>query len=156
EFKGPRVVIDHHASEDDMQAMVFKDTTAEATGMLVLRCAQALGIKNTSEMATGLITAIAMDTGWFRHPTTGPRTLRAAAELLEAGGDLNGVYRQLFERNTLGRLRMFGMALAGLKTDCDGRLAYSAVTRDDFIRTGAIPPDTEDLVDYTVSLKGVE
>ncbi len=51
---------------------------------------------------------------------------------------------------------MIGLALARLKTDLDGRIAYADVTRDDFDRTGAIPPDTEDLVDYTVSLRGVE
>lgn len=30
------------------------------------------------------------------------------------------------------------------------------MTREDFERTGAIPPDTEDLVDFTVTLRGVE
>src|SRR5207253_2631815 len=53
-------------------------------------------------------------------------------------------------------LRMMGEALAGLQTDLGGRIAFAAVTRADFERTGAIPPDTEDLVDYTVSLRGVE
>ena len=38
----------------------------------------------------------------------------------------------------------------------DGRIAYATVTRDDLERTGAIPQDTEDLVDFTVSLRGVE
>ena len=41
----------------------------------------------TPEVATGLLTAIAMDTGWFRHPNTRPETLRTAAELVEAGAD---------------------------------------------------------------------
>jgi phosphoesterase RecJ-like protein len=49
-----------------------------------------------------------------------------------------------------------GETLASLSTDLDGRIAYAAVTREDFDRTGAIPPDTEDLVDFTVSLRGVE
>ena len=49
-----------------------------------------------------------------------------------------------------------GETLAGLQTDADGRIAYATVTRDDIERTGAIPQDTEDLVDFTVSLDGVE
>ena len=49
-----------------------------------------------------------------------------------------------------------GETLAGLRTDADGRIAYATVTRDDIARTGAIPQDTEDLVDFTVSLDGVE
>ncbi|MFO0955883.1 MAG: bifunctional oligoribonuclease/PAP phosphatase NrnA [Isosphaeraceae bacterium] len=155
-FPGPRLVIDHHVSQDDMGATVLKDTTAEATGTLVARAFRALGGTLTPEVATGLLTAIAMDTGWFRHPSTTPETLRTAAELMEAGADVSRIYRLLFERNTAGRLLMMGESLSGLRTDLDGRIAYSAVTREDFERTGAIPPDTEDLVDYTVSLRGVE
>ena len=51
---------------------------------------------------------------------------------------------------------MMGETLASLQTDLDGRIAYATVSREDFERTGAIPPDTEDLVDFTVSLRGVE
>jgi phosphoesterase RecJ-like protein len=155
-FDGPRVVIDHHVSQDDMKATYLKDTSAEATGTLVARAVHALGGTFTPEMSTGLLTAIAMDTGWFRHPNTRPQTLRTSAELIESGAQIEEIYRLLFERNTLGRLKMLGETLASLRTDLDGRIAYAVVTRDDFERTGAIPQDTEDLVDYTVSVWGVE
>jgi phosphoesterase RecJ-like protein len=155
-FPGPRLIVDHHVSQDDLGAAVIKDTTAEATGTLVLRGARALGVEVTPEMATALLTAIAMDTGWFRHPSTRPQTLRDAADLVEAGAEIDRVYRLLFERNTLARLLMMGRALADLKTDLDGRIVYTAVTREDYERTGAIPPDTEDLVDYTMSVRGAE
>ncbi|MGC8639717.1 MAG: DHH family phosphoesterase [Isosphaeraceae bacterium] len=156
DFTGPRVVIDHHVSEDDMGAIFFKDTSAEATGYLVMSALSALGGTFTREVATGLLTAIAMDTGWFRHTNTQPRTLRAAAELIESGADIAGIYRDLFERNTLGRLRLIGTTLSGLKVEQGGRLAYATISRDDMERTGSIPPDSEDLIDFTVSLRGVD
>jgi bifunctional oligoribonuclease and PAP phosphatase NrnA len=156
DFHGPRVVIDHHVSQDDLGAHFFKDTSAEATGTLVAAAHKALGGVLTREIATGLLTAIAMDTGWFRHPNTGPGTLRTAAELVEAGADINAIYRLLFERSTVGRLRLMGETLAGLKTEAAGRIAYAMVTRADLERTGAIPHDTEDLIDFTVSMAGVE
>ena len=155
-FPGPRVVIDHHLSQDDLGAILFKDSTAEATGRLVLRAVRALGAWLTEEIATGLLTAIAMDTGWFHHSNTKAGTMRAAAELIEAGAMIDDVYRKLFERNTLGRLKLIGETLVGLRTDLGGRVAYATITRDDLIRTGAIPQDSEDLIDFTVSLKGVE
>jgi bifunctional oligoribonuclease and PAP phosphatase NrnA len=156
DFKGPRLVVDHHVSQDDLGATYLKDTSAEATGTLVVRAAHALGVSITPEMSTGLLTAIAMDTGWFRHPNTKPSTLLTAAELIASGAQIEEIYRLLFERNSLGRLKMLGETLASLQTDLDGRIAYAIVTRDDFERTGAIPQDTEDLVDYTVSVDGVE
>ena len=36
-FPGPRAIIDHHVSQDDLGATVFKDSTAEATGILVMK-----------------------------------------------------------------------------------------------------------------------
>ncbi len=155
-FAGPRVVIDHHVSEDDMRAMFFKDTTAEATGGLLVRAFHSLGAKITPEVANGLLTAIAMDTGWFRHSNTTPQTLRTVAELVEAGAEINRIYRLLFEQNTLGRLKLMGETLTSLRTEMGGRIAYATVTRDDLARTGAVPADTEDLVDFTVSMSGVE
>ena len=156
EFAGPRVVIDHHVSQDDLGAIFLKDTSAEATGTLVVRAIRALGGTFTREVSTGLLTAIAMDTGWFRHPNTKAQTLRTAAELVESGAEIDEVYRLLFERSTLSRLKLLGETLAGLQTDAAGRIAYASVTRDDIERTGAIPQDTEDLVDFTVSIEGVE
>jgi bifunctional oligoribonuclease and PAP phosphatase NrnA len=155
-FAGPRLIVDHHVSQDDLGATVIKDTGAEATGSLVVQAVRALGGTFTTEMATGLLVAIAMDTGWFRHSNTRPGTLRTAADLVESGAPIDRIYRLLFQRNTLSRLKMMGETLASLRTDMGGRVAYATVSRADFERTGAIPPDTEDLVDFTVSLGGVE
>jgi phosphoesterase RecJ-like protein len=155
-FKGTRIVIDHHVSQDDLGAAMLKDTTAESCCTLVLRAAQALKATITPEMANALITGIAMDTGWYHHPSTKPQTMRDSATLIESGAQIHDIYRQVFEQNTAGRLKMFGEALARLKTDMNGRVAYTYVTLDDFKNTGAIPAETEDLVDFTVSIQGVE
>lgn len=155
-FAGPRVVVDHHVSQDDLGATFLKDTSAEATGALVVRAFHALGGTITPEVAEGLFVAVAMDTGWFRHANTSAATLRTAAELVEAGAPITAIYRRLFEQNTMGRLKLMAETLTGLRTDLNGRVAYATVTREGYARTGAIPPDTEDLVDFTVSLEGVE
>jgi bifunctional oligoribonuclease and PAP phosphatase NrnA len=155
-FPGPKAVIDHHVGQDDLGASFFKDSSAEATGILVMRAIPVLGGVLTREIARGLLTAIAMDTGWFRHSNTRPGTLRAVAELIEAGAEIDSIYRHLFERNTLGRLKLMGETLRNLRTDLDGRVAYATITKEDLLRTGAIPQDSEDLVDFTVSMRGVE
>jgi bifunctional oligoribonuclease and PAP phosphatase NrnA len=156
QFAGIRVVIDHHVSEDDLGATVFKDSSAEATGILVMKAITALGCSFTPEVADGLVTAIAMDTGWFRHSNTRASTLRAVADLIDAGAQVDDIYRKLFERNTLGRLKLMGETLSGMQTDLGGKIAYATISLHDLLRTGAIPPDSEDLVDYTVGLRGVE
>lgn len=155
EFPGKRVVIDHHVSQDEMNALVLKDVSVEATGRLVLDAARALRIPIDEEMATGLLTAIAMDTGWFAHANTSAETFRAAAELVEAGAPAHEIHRLLFKRNTLGRMRLMGETIASLSSERDGKLVYAKISREDLKRTGAAPSDAEDLVDLTFSLKGV-
>jgi phosphoesterase RecJ-like protein len=155
-FPGPRIVIDHHLGEDNLGAVFLKDPTAEATGILVMGALTALGGTLTPEVAGGLLTAIAMDTGWFRHSNTRPGTLRAAATLIEAGARIHDLHRNLFERNTMGRIKLMGATLSAMRTDAGGRVAYATISRDDLLRTGAIPPDSEDLVDFTASIRGVE
>ncbi len=88
----------------------------------------ALGCSYTPEVATGLLTAIAMDTGWFRHSNTRAGTFRAVAELIEAGARVDDIYRKLFERNTLGRLKLMGETLVGMQTDLDGKIAYATIS----------------------------
>src|SRR5580704_14044885 len=155
-FPGPRAIIDHHVSQDDLGASVFKDSKAEATGMLVMNAIPALGGQLTPEIATGLLTAIAMDTGWFHHSNTRSGTMRGVAELIDAGARIDEIYRKLFEQNTMSRLKLIGETLRGLKTDLNGRVAYATISKEDLLRTGAIPQDSEDLVDYTVSMRGVD
>ena len=80
----------------------------------------------------------------------------AVADLVDSGAPINQIYRNLFEQNTLARLKLIGQTLRNLKTDLDGRVAYATITKDDLQKSGAIPQDSEDLVDFTVSLRGVD
>lgn len=157
QFKGPKLVIDHHVSRDiDLAQNFLVDTSIEATGRLVFEAVNHLKIPISREIATGILTAIAMDTGWFRHPNTSASTLRIVADLIDSGAPISDIFKKLFERNTLGRLKLVGETLASLETAFDGRIAWATVTREALTKVGALPTDTEDLVDYTVSVLGVE
>ena len=116
----PKVVIDHHLTQDDLGAVRLVDATAEATGRLVFEAAAALGGPLSPAAAHALFVAVAMDTGWFRHPNTTPATFALAARLEEAGARPTEAYEQLFERGTLGRLRLTGLVLQRLTTAHDG------------------------------------
>src|SRR4029453_18503940 len=79
-FRGKKVVVDHHLSSDDLAEDQFKNTTAEATGRLVVEAAEALGVTLTVEMAIPLFAAVATDTGWFRFASTSSNTYPSAAK----------------------------------------------------------------------------
>ncbi len=156
EFPGGRAVIDHHLTQDDLGAQRFVDATAEATGRLVYEAITALGTPLTAEAASALFAALAMDTGWFHHSNTTAATFALAAKLTEAGARPEALYEELFEQNTLPRLLLMGRVLARMTVACDGLVGYTELHRDDYAATGATPQDSEDLVNFTRSLGGVE
>lgn len=151
-----KVVIDHHMTQDDLGAVRMVDATAEATGRLVHEAIEALGVPLTAEAANDLFVALAMDTGWFRHSNATAASFALASKLLAAGARHEILYEHLFEQSTLPRLKLTGLVLERLKIVCEGRAAYTEIRRSDYEATGASPQDTEDLVNFTRSLMGVE
>jgi phosphoesterase RecJ-like protein len=151
-----RVVIDHHASSDDLGALEFKDTQAEATGVLILEMADALDLAIPPEVATPLFCAIATDTGWFRFSSVRESTHRVAARLIDLGARPDLLYRQLYEQFSVGRIRLAGCVLSRVTLESEGKLGYTWVELADFDRCGARPVDTEDLVNECLKIGGTQ
>jgi bifunctional oligoribonuclease and PAP phosphatase NrnA len=153
-FPGKRVIFDHHLGEDDLGALLFKDTTAEATGRLVVDAAAAFGIPISRPMAAALFAAIATDTGWFRFSSVNANTMRVIGLLVDAGASPPLIYNQLYEQETAGRVRLRGVVLQRIMLECDGQLAHTCILRDDYAQTGAVPSETEDLVNHLFEIRG--
>jgi bifunctional oligoribonuclease and PAP phosphatase NrnA len=155
-FPGKKIIVDHHVSEDDLGAELFKETTAEATGRLVVEAAAKLGVKLTREIATPLFAAIATDTGWFRFASASAGTYSIAEKLIDAGADPAAIYNALYEQDTLGRMKLRGLVLTRIETELNGRLAHTYVLKDDFAQVNALPSDTEDVVNSALAIGGTE
>jgi bifunctional oligoribonuclease and PAP phosphatase NrnA len=154
--KAVKAVLDHHISGDDLGAELFKNTSAEATGRLVIEAADALGVSPTPEIAELAFAALATDTGWFRFASTSAETLRLAGRLVDAGARPDRLYKQLYEHDSLPRLQLIGRTLARTRAELGGRLVHTWIERSDFEATGALPSDTEDIVNMTLTVDGTE
>jgi phosphoesterase RecJ-like protein len=152
----PRAVVDHHRTQDDLGGLAFVDTTAEAAGRLAYEIIRALGAPLSPNAATHLFMAVATDTGWFRHPNATPATFALAGELMAAGANPTLLYEQLYEAASLPRLRLTGVALERLQVRAGGQVAFTEIYLSDYPATGAVPGDTEDLVNYPRGVDGVE
>jgi len=154
--KAKIVVVDHHPGGDDLGAELFKDTKAEATGRLVIEAADQLGVALSEDVARSLFAAMATDTGWFRFASTTARTFQFAARLVAAGAKPDQIYKVLYENDTLARLKLIGRAMGRTESELDGRLIHTWIERGDFDATGAVPQDTEDVINMTLSVGGTE
>jgi phosphoesterase RecJ-like protein len=152
----PRAVVDHHRTQDDLGGLQFVEIAAEATGRLAYEIIGALGASVSPAAANHLFMAVATDTGWFRHPNTTPATFALCGELMAAGANPTFLYEQLYESAPLARLRLMGVALERLQTRANGKVAFTEIYLSDYPATGAVPGDTEDLINYPRSVEGVE
>ena len=110
----PRVVIDHHASNQVAGDADWVDPNAAATCEMVTLLAARLGVPldvDGGAMATALMGGIVMDTATFAHPNATPRTLAVSAALVEAGAPLSDISRRLYRTKPDAQLRLFGLVL---------------------------------------------
>lgn len=152
----PRAVIDHHVSSDDLGGLEFKDLHSPSTGELIVDFGRFLGATFSPEAATALFAAIATDTGWFRFPAVRPSTLRTAAELMDQGAVPQNIYRNLYERISIARIRLASRVLGRVQLEHEGRLAYTSVALHDFTELNAQSSDSEDLVNETLRIEGTQ
>lgn len=151
-----KVVVDHHVGEDDLGATMYKDYQAEATGHLVVQAADALGVSLTRSMSVPLFAAIATDTGWFRFGSVTSETYRVIARLVDAGVVPSEIYQDLYERDTLGRLKLRGLILSRTECELDGAFAHTYVLKEDFAAMNALPTDTEDAINMMLTIDSVK
>jgi phosphoesterase RecJ-like protein len=146
----PRVVIDHHASNDANGAADWIDPAAAATCEMVALVAARLGIPleaDSGSLAAALMSGIVMDTATFAHPNATPRTLIVSAALVEAGAPLADISRRLYRTKPDAQLKLFGLVLARLQSSSDGRIAWSTVSDADFAATVAERSHSEGIID---------
>jgi phosphoesterase RecJ-like protein len=155
----PRVIIDHHASNDAAEAADWIDPAAAATCEMVALLATRLGVAlndGGGAMAAALMAGIVMDTATFAHPNATPRTLLVSAALVEAGAPLSDISRRLYRTKPDAQLRLFGLILGRLESADDGRIVWSSITDADITTTGAERAHSEGIIDLLSQAEAAE
>jgi len=156
--KGARrlLVIDHHWTQDVRCQVALVDTEVAATAILMHDLLVEAGAAIDAETATYLFSGLAMDTDWFRLPTSGAETLRLAARLVEAGAKPHFIYEQLYWNNDLTKMHLAGLAVAGLRPALGGQVMVMRLTQAMFRQTATEADDTENLINECMKVRGVQ
>ena len=148
--------IDHHHDNTLFGDINLVDVEASCTAEIVHGLAVELGAEITAEMAAALYVGLVTDTGKFMYENTNAGTHRIAAELIEAGVEVDDTYRRLYEHVPIEKLRLVARALEGIQRHCDGRLVLAHISAADYEATGAGEEMTEGLIDYLRSVEGAK
>lgn len=152
-----KVCLDHHLDPDDFADLYLLDDSIASTGQIVYQLlTDILGEKLPQDIAEPLYVAIMTDSGSFRFPKTDGALHRVIANLIDCGADPVHLYQQVYDQGTENRLRLLGMILAGVKTTHRGKVAYLRVTKEMLQETNTSEEDTENVINYTLTLADVQ
>ncbi len=156
--KAIKVLIDHHLEPEDFAEFEYWSTEAAATAELVYDLVVKLGDKHLIDVdiAEALYAGIMTDTGQFKHPNTNKNVHIITAELMEIGADVSKVGKLIYDNNSIDRIRFIGFALSERLTILpEYNTAFFAISRSELQRFNSKTGDTEGLVNYALSIKGI-
>jgi phosphoesterase RecJ-like protein len=146
--------IDHHHDNTRFGDANLVDPGASCTAELVWSLMHALDVELTATIAEALYIGLITDTGCFMYENTGPRAHLMAAELIEAGVDVHGIYRQVYEDIPEAKLALLARGLARLERFDDGRLTITQLLAEDFREAGAEESYSEGVIDHLRAVRG--
>jgi len=150
------VMIDHHQQPDDVKFM-YSDVKVCSTSQMIY---QYIEMNNDlshidKDIATCLYTGIMTDTGSFRFRSTTSKTHRIIADLIDKGAQNDRIHNNVYDSNSYNRLLLLGQALSNLQILPDYKTAFITLTDEEKKRFDFQKGDTEGVVNYALSLKGI-
>jgi phosphoesterase RecJ-like protein len=150
------VNVDHHPSNSRFGDVNVIDPDASAVGQMVMEMLDHFGYPITHTIAANLYVALLTDTGGFRHENTTPRALGDAARLARLGADPGGIATMVYKMRPETTLKLSGLALATMRVELEGKLAWAKVTRRMLKEASAVMAESEGIIDTLNSIAGLE
>ena len=148
--------LDHHPTNPLYARVNLVDGDAAASGCIVMRILEALGVAITADMASCLYAAISTDTGNFCFKNTNAEAFSCASRLMEAGLDINACARQLHLLRQEAHVRLLGRALCSLRVFGNGKCAGMTLSHQDYEAACAGAEHADKIVNYALDMPGVE
>jgi phosphoesterase RecJ-like protein len=150
-----QLCIDHHGSNKMYAENTLLDSSAAATAEIILEIIRELNVEITKEIADCIYTGLTTDTGCFRYSNVTPRTMRMAADMIEAGASNAKINTIMFETKTRTYVALERMALDSMKMYLDDKCAVITVTQDMYKKSGSDESEVDAIASIPRQIEGV-
>ena len=148
--------VDHHHDNSRFGQINLIVPDASSTGEVLRDVFRELGVELTPEIAEPLYIALVTDTGRFQYSNTTAKSLRLAADLVEAGADVHRVFQGVYESVQFAKLKLLARALVRAQVYEGGAIVVSHLLRGDFHEVGAAEPYSEGIIDFLRAVEGAQ
>ncbi len=150
----PDVNIDHHPTNTDFGKYNLIDSSAVATAEMLGRYLPEFGFPLSKQVADALLFGMITDTLGFRTNNMTPRAMITAARLMEAGGDLPGLYQRGLLNRSYAAARYWGAGLSNLERD--GSIIWATLSLKDRNAVSYPGRDDADLVNFLSTIDAID
>lgn len=148
----PIVNIDHHVTNDRFGVVNIVEAGAASASEVVTDILAAWGTELTAEIAQCLLAGIYGDTLGLRTESTTSRTMRTAADLVDAGANTVPIVDALFRLKPKSSVCLWERGLQKVKWT--GSVIWTELTTQEFDACGAAPVEAEGMVNFLVGTEG--
>ena len=147
--------IDHHASATSFTENELVDSGAAACAEIIFDLMEHLWVAMDADIANAVYVGTSTDTGCFRFANTTSHTFLTAAACAAAGAKVYQINQELFETNTLGRLKIQGWIVENMKVFSAGKLALVAIPKAVEESIGVTEDDMDNISSFPRTISGV-
>ena len=151
-----KICIDHHPTNSGFTDINVIDKDASSAGELIFDLITYMHGEITLEVATPLYLSIATDTGWFKFSNTSPKALKVCSDLIKAGVKSEIIYEKLYQNKHLSYLKLLNLTLGALRSECEGHLVWTKMTKEMVKSSGVEFVDTDVIIDLIRAVNEVE
>ena len=151
-----RLRIDHHASSTSFTQMELVEPDSASCAEIVWELLRLLQCPADTPVFNALYVGISTDTGCFRFSNTSEHTFLAAAACVRAGVNTYRLNQELFETNTLERLKIQAWIVEHMLLLHGGTMAVCAIPRAVEVSVGVTEDDMDNISNFPRTVAGVK
>jgi phosphoesterase RecJ-like protein len=150
------VNIDHHISNYMYGTVNLLETNASSTGEILYDIFAENNYEINKDTAICLYTSILTDTGGFKYSNTTSKTLNVAGELIDTGIDFSEIYSIVYDRKSIGQVKLMSRVISTLDLALDNRVALLSLFPSMLKECGAKEEDASEFINISRDIDGVE
>ena len=147
--------IDHHSAATSFTGLELVDGSSASCAEIIWDILNCLGVEMDQACAEAIYVGTSTDTGCFRYSNITAHTFETAAACSKAGARVYELNQELFETNTLARLRMQAWVVDHLHTFQEGKMAICAIPLAVEKEIGVTADDMDNISSFPRTVAGV-
>lgn len=148
--------IDHHASSTSFTQGEMVEPESASCAEIIWELLRLLQCPEDISVYSALYVGISTDTGCFRFSNTNEHTFLAAAACARAGVNTYRLNQELFETNTLERLKIQAWIVEHMALLREGAMAVCAIPRQVEEEIGVTEDDMDNISNFPRTVAGVK